>query len=249
MGLFQEDKVIQVHKLINLQEQHTKDVECVANEYILDLISRSLLIASSKSSGGEIKACRIHNLLREFCLAKSAMNIFSSCYMRKMFLIIPWMKLSHIYLNTTLEAFFCSKSSPLFSIHISGIGTSSPCNISPNSFCNAKFLHVLDLEDAKFVDDFPEEITTLFLLRYLAIQCNTKFIPATIARLEKLQILCIIGKDLFVFSAEILRMESLRHVYFLRKFITIQKLKSLQEILGFAMAESIAKKFIFICDG
>lgn len=109
--------------------------------------------------------------------------------------------------------FLFKKSSPLHSIHICPTGTSNTFDISQNSFCNAKFLHVLDLEEEIFIGDFPEEITTLTLLGYLAIWCTTKFVPSNITKLKKLEILRILTKETFILPSGILQMESLRHVY------------------------------------
>lgn len=246
LGLFQEDKVIQVQKLINLwvsegfiEKKNMKDVEIVAKEYVMDLIGRSLLLVSDKSSNGGIKTCRIHDLLREFCMEKSKEEHF--------FKLLHGKYVSHSTMDEHYRVsiqtqhwkyFFVRKSSPLYSIHICpGDTYYNAINISPNSFCNAIYLHVLDLEEAEFDGDFPEEITTLIFLRYLAIWCTTKFIPAAIGRLGKLETLRIISKETFLLPTEILRMQSLRHVHIGKFFLRVLfgNILPMKNILSFSI--------------
>ncbi|KAL2507989.1 Disease resistance protein RPP13 [Forsythia ovata] len=75
LGVFQEDKEIPARKLMSLwisegfiEKNKHKSVEIVAEEYLTDLIDRSLLIVAKKRSDGGIKACRIHDLMRDMCL-------------------------------------------------------------------------------------------------------------------------------------------------------------------------------------
>ncbi|KAA8532451.1 hypothetical protein F0562_032484 [Nyssa sinensis] len=48
-----------------------KILEEVAEDYLMDLIDRSLVVVSRRGSNGGIKTCRIHDLLRDLCLRKS----------------------------------------------------------------------------------------------------------------------------------------------------------------------------------
>ncbi|XP_059649741.1 putative late blight resistance protein homolog R1B-17 [Cornus florida] len=78
LGAFIEDHEIPVQKLIWLWvaegfiwKNEQKTLEEVAVNYLMDLIDRSLVIVSKKRSNGEIKACRVHDLLRDLCLSKA----------------------------------------------------------------------------------------------------------------------------------------------------------------------------------
>ncbi|KAL0364584.1 UNVERIFIED_CONTAM: putative late blight resistance proteinR1B-16 [Sesamum angustifolium] len=75
MGVFPEDHEIRVSKLIRLlaAEGFLKSntsimMEDVAEEYLKDLVERSLVLVSKKSSKGKIKSCKLHDLLRELCV-------------------------------------------------------------------------------------------------------------------------------------------------------------------------------------
>ncbi|KAI5670213.1 hypothetical protein M9H77_10577 [Catharanthus roseus] len=85
-GSFPEDEKIRVNDLIILwisegfiEKHETKSLEVVANEYLMDLVGRSLVIALRRSSTGRIKTCIVHDLLREFCLAKGS-NVYVGAF-------------------------------------------------------------------------------------------------------------------------------------------------------------------------
>ncbi|XP_060217019.1 late blight resistance protein R1-A-like [Lycium barbarum] len=77
-GTFLEDQEIPVSKLIMLwisegfvQKAESKKQEDIAEEYLMNLISRNLvMVAKRRSIGGE-KSCRVHDLLHKFCLEKA----------------------------------------------------------------------------------------------------------------------------------------------------------------------------------
>lgn len=75
MGIFPEDFDIHVSKLVKLwvaagllKPVRSKCLEDLAKEYLLDLVDRSLALADKHSSYGEIKTCKIHDLLQDLCL-------------------------------------------------------------------------------------------------------------------------------------------------------------------------------------
>ncbi|XP_028061854.1 putative disease resistance RPP13-like protein 3 [Camellia sinensis] len=78
LGAFPEDQEISVQKLIWLwvargfiQNIGERSLEEVAEDYLMDLIQRSLVIVTRKRFDGRIKACRMHDLLRDLCLKKA----------------------------------------------------------------------------------------------------------------------------------------------------------------------------------
>ncbi|CAL5396859.1 unnamed protein product [Camellia sinensis] len=78
LGAFRVDREIPVWKLILLWIAEgfihpigQRRLEDIGEGYLMDLIDRSLVIVSRKKSNGGIKACRIHDLLRDLCLKKS----------------------------------------------------------------------------------------------------------------------------------------------------------------------------------
>ncbi|KAL7181064.1 hypothetical protein ACSBR1_040012 [Camellia fascicularis] len=77
-GAFLEDREIPVQKLIWLwiaegfiKENGQKQLEDIAEDYLKELVERSLVIVVQKRSSGGIKACHVHSLLRDLCLRKA----------------------------------------------------------------------------------------------------------------------------------------------------------------------------------
>ncbi|KAL8224285.1 hypothetical protein R6Q57_019760 [Mikania cordata] len=77
-GAFPEDYEIPVTKLIWLwiaqgfiHESGSRMLEDVAGDFLMDLIRRSLLMTPRIKADGQVKTCRIHDLLHDFCLRKA----------------------------------------------------------------------------------------------------------------------------------------------------------------------------------
>ncbi|CAA3008392.1 late blight resistance homolog R1A-3 isoform X1 [Olea europaea subsp. europaea] len=74
-GAFKEDEEIPVRKLISLwiaegyvkKEEH-ECIEDVAVKYLMELIDRSMVLVAQRRFDGQVKTCKIHDLLREMCL-------------------------------------------------------------------------------------------------------------------------------------------------------------------------------------
>ncbi|XP_027178397.1 late blight resistance protein R1-A-like [Coffea eugenioides] len=82
-GAFPEDKDVPVRKLIwvwtsegFLQKTEGKSLKNVADEYLTDLVQRSLVMVTRQRSISGAKACRIHDLIHEFCVKKAKEESF-----------------------------------------------------------------------------------------------------------------------------------------------------------------------------
>nr|QRQ90284.1 late blight resistance protein Rpi-amr1_2272 [Solanum americanum] len=78
VGGFPEDKEIDVSKLIRLwiaeqfvKARSNKRLEVVAEEYLEELIDRSLILTGRQRVNGRMKTCKIHDLLRQLCLSEA----------------------------------------------------------------------------------------------------------------------------------------------------------------------------------
>ncbi|XP_049388616.1 putative late blight resistance protein homolog R1B-12 [Solanum stenotomum] len=74
VGGFPEDTEINVSKLIRLwiaeqfvKARKDKRLEMVAEEYLQELIDRSLILTGTQSANGRMRSCKIHDLLRQLC--------------------------------------------------------------------------------------------------------------------------------------------------------------------------------------
>ncbi|XP_059436535.1 disease resistance protein RPP8-like [Corylus avellana] len=82
-GVFPEDFEIPVRRLVRLwiaegfiQNTGKRRKEDVAEDYLEELIDRSLIQVASRRKNGRVKTCRIHDLLRDLCISESAEEKF-----------------------------------------------------------------------------------------------------------------------------------------------------------------------------
>ncbi|KAJ8539752.1 hypothetical protein K7X08_014004 [Anisodus acutangulus] len=191
-----------------------KNLEDIAEGYLGNLIGRNLVMGTKRSSGGKIKACRIHDLLHDFCKerAKEEMRLLwlkwdqnanhSSC-------LYGHMQLAHrmcIYGECYSPGDWRLCQSYVVSIslhnnHLSGF-------IDSGIFHNFKFLKVLDLEFTR-IDVFP---TNLVYLRYFAAETSKYSIIANIHswKLETLKLKTFGEMSLPMILWE---MDTLRHLH------------------------------------
>ncbi|KAH0735601.1 hypothetical protein KY285_011308 [Solanum tuberosum] len=88
-AMFPEDTVIFVNKLVKLwaaegflKAEMMKSIEEVAEKYVKDLIDRNLIFVHSVSSfDGKIKACGMHDVIRELCLREARNTNFLNAIM------------------------------------------------------------------------------------------------------------------------------------------------------------------------
>ncbi|CAI9112964.1 OLC1v1013479C1 [Oldenlandia corymbosa var. corymbosa] len=199
---FQEDQQLSVRRLLSLwmaegfvRKAEMKRLSDVAQEYLYDLIGRSLLMVSKKTSMGRVKRCRIHDLLHEFCLQKSKEEQFFH------FLEGDWEELSgfnepgylqRLCIHSGAEDFIQSE---VFCPRVRSLRFMYSEDRVSQSFTLmmhiCKRLRVLDLEQVYLDGWIPSEIGQLVRLAYLAIGGFMWEIPSWIGNLLNLETLII----------------------------------------------------------
>ncbi|WMV53683.1 hypothetical protein MTR67_047068 [Solanum verrucosum] len=78
VGGFPEDREIDVSRLIKLwiveqfvKARKDKRLEVVAEEYLQELIDRSLILNGRQRANGRMRTCKTHDLLRQLCLSEA----------------------------------------------------------------------------------------------------------------------------------------------------------------------------------
>ena len=91
MGVFSEDEVICISRLAKLwvaegflKPISGKSFEEIAKEYLKDLIGRNLISIHKMGSTGNIKSCKIHDLLRDLCLRQAQKERFQTASPHRM---------------------------------------------------------------------------------------------------------------------------------------------------------------------
>ncbi|KAL3510639.1 hypothetical protein ACH5RR_030040 [Cinchona calisaya] len=216
MGAFPEDCEIEAQKLINLwvaegflekkQAEYTDEgdyrpfserkpviLEQLAEDYLEDLIGRSLVLVGKRSFSGKIKTCHIHDVLRDFCLKEAHTERFMHVLKRDA------EGLPADINNQRRLSFQSDFSSDFDSVPSMPLVRSFMCFTLCSGFVpdilfshfGFKLLRVLDVIFLRF-EHFPVEITKLVRLRYLALTATFE-LPESLSKLRNLQTLIIHG--------------------------------------------------------
>ncbi|KAJ0101987.1 hypothetical protein Patl1_03855 [Pistacia atlantica] len=159
--------------------------EQVAEEFLIDLINRSLVQVVETNFVGRPRYCRVHDLMHEIILRKTECLGFSHFVNRE-----------HSNLSSKIRRISVqgSTDSVLESIKDSKIHSVSLFNVDrmPNSFMTTlvvdfKLIKVLDFEDSP-IEYLPEEVGNLFHLHYLSVKnTKVKVLPKSIGKLVNLE--------------------------------------------------------------
>ncbi|XP_059643323.1 putative late blight resistance protein homolog R1A-3 [Cornus florida] len=181
-GAFPEDYEIPAWQLIWLwigegliRQNESKGLEDVAEDNLMDLVGRSLVVVSKKRSDGRIKSCRIHDLLRDFCLTKAQEENFLHQifrYKQTSSSSLDTNKLLRLCTNSHLDDYIGIKHHALYVRSFLFLDRSFhdfSKKMDVSFICrNLKLLRVLNLSSFS-VHYFPREIQLLIHLRYLAL--------------------------------------------------------------------------------
>ncbi|KAI5678544.1 hypothetical protein M9H77_09494 [Catharanthus roseus] len=244
LAAFSEDQDIPARKLMRLwiaegfvQKNEFKSLEDVAEDYLTDLIGRSLVIFSQRRSKGGAKACRVHDVLQRFCQSKAKEDKFLTIVTRSDDSKAPLHDFYHVFnakpgnhsSSTTYDDHrlcFFSKRKHFIESKPAGSRVRSllffatndkdprrPYDISDIT-CNFRLLKVLDLECINMGTSFPKGIERLVQLRYLAVSGYLDSIPCSIACLRNLETLIVRGLgDAVNITGAIWCLKKLRHVH------------------------------------
>ncbi|XP_044466361.1 disease resistance protein RPM1-like [Mangifera indica] len=221
LSIFPENLSIEPMRLVRLwtaegfvEAKEGKTQEEVAEEYLSELLNRSLMQVAETTSDGRVKACRIHDFLREIIIPKSREHNIAAIAKEHINQNALWPeKVRRLTIHNTLQNVQqnrCVNASQLRSLFMFGI-EEKPClhALFPSGF---NLLGVLDMRDTP-ITKFPIEIVNLYYLKYLSLR-NTKVktIPRLIGKLQNLETLDLKHAYVTELPAEILNLKNLRHL-------------------------------------
>ncbi|KAM2281508.1 hypothetical protein ACFX1S_042100 [Malus domestica] len=216
-GIFPEDYSISCVRLIRLwiaegfvKLKKGKTLEEVGEEYLTELIHRSLVQVSEVFSDGKARKCRVHDLLRNVLHKKGVDSSFCHVLSEDESAFKP---------TTRRLSMDISPSDALGSITQSHIRSVFTFNQEewPESFLNTlsgnfTLLKVLDFMDAP-INQLPKFVGDLYLLTYLSLR-NTKveLLPDSIGNLQNLETLDLKQSLVYEIPAKINKLVKLRHL-------------------------------------
>ncbi|KAK9265587.1 hypothetical protein L1049_001694 [Liquidambar formosana] len=219
LSIFPSEHLIERMRLIRLwiaegfvEEKEGKTLEEVAEGYLNQLFNRSLLQVAGTTIDGQVKTCRIHDLLREIVLSKSTSQNFvaiANQQHRRWPGNVRRLSVDKSMGNVRENEVF----SQLRSLLMFGV-VDLPSNSSVLSLFSGglRLLKVLDLRGTP-LESFPNEITKLFHLRYLSLRnTKVKMLPSSIGKLQNLETLDLKQTYVTELPVGILKLQRLRHL-------------------------------------
>ncbi|KAL3743672.1 hypothetical protein ACJRO7_018873 [Eucalyptus globulus] len=191
-----------------VETKEVKTPEEVAEEYLKDLLSRSLIQAAELTSDGRVKTYRVHDLLWEISSMKSKDRNFATVVDEQH---AGWTdRVRRLSVHKILQS--AQQNEPLWqlrSLFMFGVSKSSLNRVFSSGL---KLLRILDLQGAP-LKRFPTQVIDLHLLRYLNLRCTKLHtLPSSIGMLQNLETLDLKHTFITVLPAEITKLHRLRHL-------------------------------------
>ncbi|XP_028095805.1 disease resistance protein RPM1-like isoform X1 [Camellia sinensis] len=196
LSVFPEDYLIKRMKLIRLwvverfvEEKPGLTAEEVAEDYLNELVSRSMIQVVQKDYFNRVRTCRLHDVMREIIQLKSRDESFVMILLndRRMSQDEKIRRMS-IHASCEEELPSTIRLTSLRSLWVF-VSKGSSISFGKTFFKDFKLLGVLELERAPLYE-FPSELTKTIHLRYLSLRMTMiRELPESIGKLKKLEIL------------------------------------------------------------
>ncbi|XP_030941901.1 putative late blight resistance protein homolog R1B-8 [Quercus lobata] len=199
-GIYPEDFEIPVRQLIRLWiaegfiwQSGNRNIEDVAEDYLEDLIDRSLIQVAKKRLDGGVKTCRIHDLLRDLCISESSEEKFLEVHSNVNLSPIGKSRRISIHYgnNPYISSGPCKPSNSRSIIGFGGVVEleSPPDNCYLECICKSnKLVRVVELSNMGVCCLIPKGIEKLVLLSYFSL-ASGELIPDSMCNLWNLETL------------------------------------------------------------
>ncbi|XP_059462093.1 toMV resistance protein Tm-2(GCR236)-like [Corylus avellana] len=219
-GVYPEDFEIPVKFLMHLwvaegfiEHNDHRYPEDVAEIYLEELIDRSLIQVARRRSDGGVRTCRIHDLLREFCIKESAEEMFFAVHSYNRSLPNNCRRLS-IQVNNAKQYITDNPSIPTSARSLFFFVDDGTVSLKwvQKKF---KFLRVLNVQKVA-TRELGGSIAKFIHLRYLTIRfsSDTTVFPDSIFKLTNLETLYVEGNtSVQCLPKGIFKLKCLRNLY------------------------------------
>jgi disease resistance protein RPM1 len=215
--MFPEDYLIKRRRIIRIwitagftKEKANKTLEEVAEGYLNELVNRSLLQVVMKNYYGQVRSCRMHDIIRHLALNKAENEGFGK-----------------IYEGSTNFSFGITRRLSMQSTDIALVNQSDGRHLRAIhafmkyididlvkpilSFSN--LLSVLDLEGTQ-IKRLPDVVFSLFNLRFLGLRhSGIEVLQEAVGRLVNLEVLGAFDTRLLSLPKFVAKLKKLRYLY------------------------------------
>ena len=219
-------------------------MEDVGERYLRELVQRCVVLVGEIGSLGRIKTCRIHDLMRDFCVSKAQEENFlqitnihsmevSEAHIDKIRrLAINWdrddfsAKRDRDDFDPMLPLMISKKYPYVRSLLYFSYGMRN--NVVKSMFKNFRSLRVLNLGNTKpYKEELPKDIGCLIHLRFLSLKgSHVNNVPSSMGNLRCLQTLDLRYSNFGVRVPNVFKkMEQLRHLYLPKYYKVYEKLE------------------------
>lgn len=194
-------------------ERRGMTLEDVAEEYLTELILRSMIQVVRVNDTGRVKTFRVHDVMRELAIRTAEKENFCAFYDGRESRIAGHVQRLSIYnRGDNVAALSKSTSTQLRSLFVFGTDIICSSFSLTSVSSNFKLLRVLDLQEIP-IQILPKSLMYLFNLSYLNLKkTKIKNLPKAIQRLKKLQTLDIRNTNVKKLPITISTLENLRHL-------------------------------------
>ncbi|KAM3696078.1 hypothetical protein ACJW31_06G011000 [Castanea mollissima] len=216
-GMFPEDCAINCARLTRLwiaegfvREKGGMTLEDVAQDYLNQLIRRSLVQVDEEDFIGRIRKCRVHDMMHEVILSRSEELSFDLMSMSKYSNFESSARRLSIQnnVNTRLQNVTISQTRSILILGVDEV----PNSFLSTCFANFKLMKIMDCEGAP-IDYIPKEVGNLFHLRYLSLRdTEVQILPKSIGRLHNLETLDLKRSLVSELPVEISGLRKLRYL-------------------------------------
>ncbi|XP_058766129.1 disease resistance protein RPM1-like [Vicia villosa] len=217
-GLYPEDCAIYHTRLTRqwiaegfVKSEERRTPELVAEEYLSELIHRSLVQVSNVGFEGKVKTCRVHDLLREVIIRKMKDLSFCHCVHEDSESIAVG-KTRRLSITTgSNHVLKRTRNSHFRAIHVfEKDGVWEPFM---GKLCSrSRILKVLDMQGTS-LNHIPKNLGNIFHLKYINLK-NTKVqvLPKSVGELQNLETLDLRETLVRELPSEINKLKKLRHL-------------------------------------
>ncbi|KAJ6956122.1 hypothetical protein NC652_007274 [Populus alba x Populus x berolinensis] len=221
--VFRDGYPIRRKKLIRLwiaegfiRERKGMTLEEIAEEYLTELVLRSLIQVTETNDAGRVKICRVQDVMRELAMTISEKENFCTAYDGYPSKLEGKIHRLSVYSTGESIRLGSAMSHHLRSFFVFPTDTCSSFSLAVVS-SKFKFLRVLDLEGVP-IETMPGTLVELFNLRYLNLRdTDIRELPKSMERLNKLETLDVWNTYIERLPSGISKLSNLRHLFMLHK--------------------------------